>query len=120
MAKTLLFEIETPLEFSMRCTREYWQFIVSNKHPAMASHEDAIKLTLADPDEVRRSRKDRRVFLFYRGKSPRWICAVAKRENGEGFLVTVYPSDAIKSESGCGKNQSDSRRGGPYSHRLDR
>jgi hypothetical protein len=62
----------------------------------MAGHEDAIKFTLADPDEVRRSRKDRRVFLFYRGKSPRWICAVAKRENGEGFLVTAYPSDAIK------------------------
>lgn len=96
MAKSLLFEIETPLGFSVRCTRDYWQFIVSSKHPALAGHEENIRITLADPDEVRRSRKDRKVFLFYRGKSRRWICAVAKRENGEGFLITAYPSDAIK------------------------
>jgi hypothetical protein len=26
----------------------------------------------------------------------RWLCAVAKRLNAEGFLITTYPTDAIK------------------------
>jgi len=37
------------------------------------------------------------VYLFYRLERPkRWLCAVAKRLNGEGFLITAYPTDAIK------------------------
>lgn len=36
------------------------------------------------------------VYLSCLGGPPRWICAVAKRENGEGFLVTAYPTDARK------------------------
>ena len=37
------------------------------------------------------------VFLFYRAELPgRWICAVTKRLNAEGFLITTYPTDAIK------------------------
>jgi hypothetical protein len=91
-----LFKVETPLGFSVRCTRRYWDFIVRYKHPTLAGQEETIRLTLEDPDQIRRSRKDNKIFLFYRGKAPRWICAVAKRENGEGFLVTAYPADAIK------------------------
>jgi hypothetical protein len=26
----------------------------------------------------------------------RWVCAVAKRLNEDGFLITTYPTDAIK------------------------
>jgi len=37
------------------------------------------------------------VLLFYRLERPgRWICAVAKRLNDEGFPITTYPTDAIK------------------------
>jgi hypothetical protein len=40
---------------------------------------------------------DLAVFLFYRAVVPgRWFCAVAKRLNAEGFLITTYPTDAIK------------------------
>jgi hypothetical protein len=43
-----------------------------------------------------RFRHDPQVLLFYKAESPdRWICAVVKR-NGEGFLVTADPTDAIK------------------------
>ncbi|HLX37733.1 MAG TPA: hypothetical protein VKR29_08025 [Candidatus Binataceae bacterium] len=62
----------------------------------MSGRDDAVRLALEEPGEVRRSRTDAAVFLFYRGGPPRWICAVAKRENGEGFLITAYPTDAIK------------------------
>ncbi|MBI3786299.1 MAG: DUF4258 domain-containing protein [Deltaproteobacteria bacterium] len=91
-----LFEVSTPLGFDVRCTRAYWEFIVSEKHPVLAGHVEEVKQVLIEPDEVRRSRKDAQVLLFYRGGSPRWICAVARREESSGFLVTAYPTDAIK------------------------
>ena len=93
----LLFEVLTPLGFNVRVSRAYWEVIVAIKHPVMAGCESAVKESLANPEEVRRSRSDDAVYLFY-GKQDqhRWVCAVAKRLNGEGFLITAYPTDAIK------------------------
>lgn len=96
MAEPLLFEVPTPLGFAVRCTRAYCEFIVTYKHPVLRGHQQQIEPVLADPDEARRSRKDPRVVLFYRGAGPRWLCAVARREDGSGFLITAYPTDAIK------------------------
>ncbi len=93
----LLFEVTTPLDFTVRVTATYWDLIVTIKHPVMAGLERDVKETLENPEQIRVSRSDPKVFLFYRIKrSRRWICAVAKRLNGEGFLVTAYPTDAIK------------------------
>ena len=40
---------------------------------------------------------DHDVLLFYKTvDSRRWVCAVCKRLNGDGFLITAYPTDAIK------------------------
>ena len=96
MNPELIFEIATPLGFIVRCTRAYWEFIVTQKHPALSGKEQDIAQVLTDPDEVRRSRLDRSVYLFYRGSGPRWLCAVARREDGSGFLITAYPTDAVK------------------------
>jgi hypothetical protein len=53
--------------------------------------------TLQAPDEIQRSRSDPTVYLFYRLQAPgRWVCAVAKRLDGDGFLTTTYPTEAIK------------------------
>jgi hypothetical protein len=92
----LLFEVMTPLGFAVRCTRSYWEFIVTHKHPVLRGHEREVEAVLADPDEVRRSRKDEWVLLFYRKDAARWLCAVARREDGSGHLITGYPTDAIK------------------------
>lgn len=92
----LIFEVETPLGFVVRCSWRYWTFIVAEKHPVMKGHEREVELALVDPDEIRRSRQDENVFLFYRGKTPRWLCAVTRRNDKEGFLITAYPTDAIK------------------------
>jgi hypothetical protein len=35
-------------------------------------------------------------FLFYRGIAPRWLCAVVQRDDDAGFLITAYPTDAVK------------------------
>ena len=63
----------------------------------MAGREDAVKGALEGPDEVRASRTDRQVLLFYRSESAkRWTCAVVKRADDAWFLITSYPTEAIK------------------------
>jgi len=69
----------------------------TNKHPVMAGRESDVKETLERPDEIRLSRTDPAVHLFYRSeRRGRWVCAVTKRPGEEGFLITAYPTDAIK------------------------
>ena len=89
-------EILTPLGFTVRTSESYWQKLII-KHPDIAGLEIDIKQTLADPDEIRRSSRDPNILLFYlKIKEKRWAVAVAKRLNGDGFLITAYQTDAIK------------------------
>jgi hypothetical protein len=92
-----LFEVETPLGFTVHVTRTYWEVIVTLKHPVMKGKEKEIQELLRSPDEIRQSSSDANVYLFYKvERERRWMCAVAKQEDGEGFLITCYPTDAIK------------------------
>jgi len=46
---------------------------------------------------VRISKSDKQVYLFYRSDGDaRWVCAVAKQLNGEGFLITAYRTSNVK------------------------
>lgn len=93
----ILFDVLTPLGFRVRVTQAYWELIVTVKHPAMAGRESDVKEALHRPSEIRQSKSDPAVYLFYKPEwLGRWICAVAKQLNGDGFLVTAYPTDAIK------------------------
>ncbi len=93
----LLFEAETPVGFRVRVTRQRWDLIVRDKHPVMHGEETRVRSALEMPGEVRQSRTDPTVYLFYRAeKAKRWVCAVTKRSDDEGFLITAYPTDAIK------------------------
>ncbi|RLB27350.1 MAG: hypothetical protein DRG87_11695 [Deltaproteobacteria bacterium] len=45
---------------------------------------------------IEKRRRIEEAFIFYKILlSGRWICAVAKRLDGEGFLVTAYPTSAV-------------------------
>jgi hypothetical protein len=97
MSDDLLFQVLTPLNFSIRVTRSYWEYIVSIKHPAMTGREKDVQDALQVPDEIRVSRSDSNVYLFYKSeKIRRWVCVVTKRLDAEGFLITTYPTDAVK------------------------
>jgi hypothetical protein len=97
MEHDILFEVSTPLGFRVRVTHGYWEFIVTVKHPVMRDRATEVQVVLQAPYEIRQSRSDPAVFLFYRAVLPgRWFCAVAKRLNGDRFLITTYPTDAIK------------------------
>lgn len=95
--KDVLFEVMTPLGFRVRVTHGYWDLIVSVKHPVMAGREDDVRNALENPDEIRQSKSDEDVYLFYKAeREKRWICAVSKQTGESGFLITTYPTDAIK------------------------
>lgn len=53
----ILFEVETPLGFRVRVTVEYWQVIVTIKHPVMLGREADVQDVLQNPDEIRLSKK---------------------------------------------------------------
>ncbi|GAB3694707.1 hypothetical protein GCM10027592_15890 [Spirosoma flavus] len=95
---TILFSVETPLGFIVTIDKQRWELIVTQKHPILAGQEELIKDTLQQPDEIRRSKSDESVYLFYRTiKKKRWACAVVKNQLDErNFLITAYPTDALK------------------------
>ena len=101
MCDPTLFAVSTPLSFTVRVTRDRWELIVTVKHPIMLGREANVQQALQSPDEIRRSRSDHNVYLFYRAeRAGRWICAVAKQTDDAGFLITCYPTDAIKEGDG--------------------
>jgi hypothetical protein len=90
-----LFEILTPLGFKVRTSSAYWQKIIL-KHPDLLERLELVKQALASPDEIRRSSRDDHVLLFYLAGEHRWVVAVARRADSEGYLITAYQTDAIK------------------------
>ncbi len=97
MIDDLLFAVSTPLGFTVRVMRTRWALVTTIKHPAMYGREEDVQNTLRMPDEIRRSRSDDNVLLFYRlERYRRWTCVVVKQLDDEGFLITTYPTDAIK------------------------
>ncbi len=92
-----LFDVNTPVGFRVHVTRAYWEFLITNKHPIMSNHLQDVINALQQPNEVRQSRKDDSVYLFYSLKeTKRWVCAVSKRTDAIGFLITAYVTDSVK------------------------
>jgi hypothetical protein len=90
-----LFEVATPLGFSVHTTGDYW-LLLEAKHPKLRGRVQDVVQVLAQPDQVYQSRQDRTVFLCYRADQRRLLCVVVKRLDGAGFLITAYPCDKIK------------------------
>ena len=94
--KEPLFEIMTPLDFSVRTSLEHWQKILA-KHPDLTNRLEDIKTALQAPTEIRASQNAQDVFLFYSfERLDRWVVAVTRQLNSDGFLITAYRTDAIK------------------------
>ncbi len=91
--------VRTPLGITVRTTEEYWKLITKFKHPIIKRYEREVKETLKEPDEIRESKKDAKVLLYYRqykNLENRYICVLIKQLNGEGLVVTAYLADKIK------------------------
>lgn len=97
MTTKFSLEVESPLGFRVRVTVAYWQVIVTIKHPVMLGREADVQDVLQNPEDVRVSKKDPSVYLFYKPERiGRWVSAVTKRLDGEGFLIPTYPTGAVK------------------------
>lgn len=96
MVDDLAFEVETPLGFRVRCTRAWWEYASTIKHPVLRERLTDVVATLRLPFEIHGSSRDSAVFLFYRQAPPRLLCVVARAEADAGFLITAYPADTVK------------------------
>jgi hypothetical protein len=92
----MIFEVETVPGKIIRLTKERWNKITEEKHPMMKEYMEDIRITLKEPDIVRKSRWDEKVYLYYRRSEEYYICVVAKIENSTGFIITTYLTDKIK------------------------
>jgi hypothetical protein len=90
-----LFEVITPLGFLVKTTVGYWS-LIETKHPKLLGCAQDVAQIIAAPGQICQSRLDSAVYLFYGAHERRLLCAVVKRLDGEGFLVTAYPCDKIK------------------------
>lgn len=91
------FKTETPLNVTIRTTSEYWQRIITTKHPSIARYEDQVKEALRDPDEIRQSTQDIKVHLYYKSIGKINICVVADHiDKKQGYIITAYLTDRIK------------------------
>lgn len=62
----------------------------------MRGREKKVQEVLKKADEVRRSRINSSVYLYYKKERGNYICVVVKHLNDEGFLVTAYLTKAMK------------------------
>jgi hypothetical protein len=70
-------------------------------HPEMAGQTPRIAETLANPDQIVRSRTDATVELFYKwyAATPvtaKFLCVVVKALPDDPFMITAYHTDAVK------------------------
>jgi len=60
------FEAKSPLGKRIRTTQGYWRKVVETKHPWMRGREQDVRQAIEKPDEIRRSKTDPDVYLYYR------------------------------------------------------
>lgn len=91
-----LLQLRTKLGFLVKTSRSYWEIIITIKHPSLAGKEEEVKKCLMDPNEIRISRKDRDVYMFYKKLKRRYLCVIVKYQEDQSFIVTSYETDKIK------------------------
>lgn len=96
MKEEIYFEVTSYLGKKIRVTKAYWNKIIETKHRIMKGKENIVKETLKNPSELRVSKKDPNVFLYYKKLNEKYSCVVAKHLNGYGFILTTYITDRIK------------------------
>lgn len=90
------FEVTSKLDKRVYVTKSRWSLIIKTKHLELKGKEKEVKETLANPDEIRQSRTDESVCLYYKNYGKLSLSVVVKHNNGEGFILTTYYTDRIK------------------------
>jgi len=69
-------------------------------HPELKTHLEKITMVLSEPDEIRYSRLDENVLLFYKFfdkvKDGKYISVTVKTGKKRNFILTAYITDIIR------------------------
>jgi len=95
MAKSVLFEVKTPLEYRVVLTRDRWREIVRFKHPAAARYERQVRTCLETPDVIPASAKDPNVHVYLKAGRGYLCAVVAPHDEDRRFVVTAYLAKRI-------------------------
>jgi len=90
------FHVESVTGKDIRTTNGYWRLISEGKHPIIKKYESEVIETLGSPDEIRKSKKDASVYLYYKKYSRWFICVLVRYLNGDGYIITAYVADKVK------------------------
>jgi hypothetical protein len=77
-------------------TEYRWLLITKFKHPIMHDKEKEVKETITNPDQIRISKIDCLVFLYYKKFQDAHVCVVVKHIHSKGFIITTYITTFIK------------------------
>ena len=61
-----LFEVKDVFGKKIRTTKAYWNYVSETKHRVLKDKLPEIIKTLKSASEVRRSKEDKKVFIYYR------------------------------------------------------
>ena len=83
----------------IRLTEERLQHILD--HPEMVDMRFQLEIVLQNPEVVRQSRSDSKVYLYYRFYEKtivgaKWLCVVIKDNSDDAFIITAYLTDKLK------------------------
>ena len=90
------FQVISRLKKTISTTKGYWNIIINIKHPAVKGRESEVKETLTSPEQIRQNNKNKKIYLFYKKYSKRYLCVIVRHLNGNGFIITVYFTNKIK------------------------
>ena len=90
------FEVTSKLDKKVYVTKSRWELIIKTKHLEIKGKEKEVKETLTNPDEIRQSKSDASVYLYYKHYGKLSLSVVVKHKDGEGFIITAYYTDRIK------------------------
>lgn len=92
----IAFEVKSKLGVVVKTTRGYWNIIIQVKHPSVKGKEKNVKDTLSLPDEIRVSKRDKDVYLFYKKYRNKFLCVVSRIHRKSGYIITSYYTEKIK------------------------
>ena len=75
-------------------TDKHWNHIIK-EHPEIEPYKNKLSEVLLNPDLVKRSKRDKDTFLYYRYYKGKYLLVVARTKNNP-ILLTCYVTDRIK------------------------
>jgi hypothetical protein len=90
------FEVTSITGKRIRTTNTYWDKLINEKHPRMKGREKEVKEALENPIEIRRSKVDQNIYMYYKNMEDNFLCVVVRHLNRDGYIITAYVTVKIK------------------------